>query len=256
MAKEDDRNLQLQSACKNVDELRQQVENSQKEIAQYVAKITEFEKQITQYRDERNRAYDERDHLLTLRQSLQNKLDFVTNDRKILNEKLTIAINEKNKAIVHKEDVCAKELELERRERHMESDMRLLRERVECSSNSLNKALAETHAQRQQSSQERMQLEANLARVSKERELAQKDIEMLTNQNVEHEQQIKELVEKLQATHNSMAKQTESFELELASQKNLAHLYQQAEGDSKAMIDELSEGIIYTSNIIIYNNSI
>lgn len=243
LAKEEDRNHQLQSACKSVEELRHQLEISKKEIDQYVAKLGDFERNIAQYREERNRAYDERDHLHTFSESLRNKLEDVTQDRKFLQEKLKTAIDEKCKAVLHSDSVNAKETELEIRERQMESEMNLLRSKAESLTESLNKALADNHTFRQNVTQQRMQLESDLLRVTKEREFSQKEIEMLTQRSDGHEQQSKELIEKLHASHIDLAKRTEYFELELESQRKLADLYKSSEDENKAMISELSEGM-------------
>lgn len=244
LAKEEDRNHQLQSACKSVEELRQQLEISKKEIAQYVMKLGDFERNMTQYREERNRAYDERDHLHTLSESLRNKLADVTQDRKFLQDKLNTAIDEKCKAVLHSDSVNAKETELERRERHIESEMNLLRTKCESLTESLNKSLGENHTFRQSVTQQRMQLEGDLLRVTKERELAQKEIEMLTQRSDEHEQQSKELIEKLHASQIDSAKRTERFEMELESQRKLADLYKASADDDKTMISELNEGML------------
>lgn len=234
-----DKDAKLDTAQKNADELRKQLDVCKAEVKSLPDAVHNHENEIATYRKERNDAFDERDQLQNMVERQNGSIDRLQNVVESLEKQLYAATAAKCEALSKCQDIESREHSIHYKEKFMHQERNLLTTQINNLSDNLQKTSAELLSIRQENINSRMQLEAELTKKTNELQIASGTLTQYIETNQQLTSQAEELKMKLCEQSEESTKMKEHYHKELLNKTKLADLYQENVDDRTAENNEL-----------------
>lgn len=217
----------IESAQKNAEELRKQLDVCKTEMRSLSEVIQNHENEITIHRKERNDALDERDQLQNVVDRQDCNMERLQNILTMLEKQLVDATAAKNEALSKCTEIESREHSITSKRKFMDQERELLNTQINNLSENLQKTSAELMFTRKENINSKLQLESELTNKINDLQFANSAMNQYIETNHQLTAQAEELNEKLREQSEESTKMLEHYHKELLNQTKLSELYLQ-----------------------------